>query len=93
MDKEDFNPNSHDAMFATIIAVLKAQDEKFQAKAAEDRAAFREIMAKQDLTNGRVRTLEAWKIRVRGEYVGVAGVVTVLGFIIANWSSLRALFS
>lgn len=88
----EFNPNSTDAVLATIIVRLDAQDKQHAAKWAEDKASFAAIMAKQDMTNGKVIKLEKWKSRVRGEYVGVAGVVTVLGFLIANWSTLVSFF-
>ena len=61
----DFNSNSTDAMFATILAELKALNEK------TDR-----IEAQTVKTNGRVDKLEVWKTEVTAKTAVIASLVS-----------------
>lgn len=88
----EFNPLSYDSVLATINAKLDAQDKKFQEKVEEDRRYYAAIMAKQDVTNGRVNRLEEWKSNVRAQTLTITGVGTLLGFLIANSDTISHWF-
>lgn len=68
-----FNPMSHDAMFATVLTRLDAQDVKLD-----------QILRHAEKTNGRVTALEHWKdlLRAKAGLIS-AGVSTAIAF--AGW--------
>ena len=72
-----FNPMSHDAMFATVLTRLDAQDVKLD-----------QILRHAEKTNGRVTALEHWKdlLRAKAGLIS-AGVSTVIAF--AGWMISR----
>lgn len=63
-----FNPNSQDAMFATILARLDAQD-----------VMLNEIREQTTKTNGRVNKLEAMRSSLRGSWSTICLIGAVLG--------------
>lgn len=81
----NFDPNSSDAQFATILKTLQNQNEQFADKCDEDRAAYALIMSKQDLTNGRVTALEKERAKLYGIATGVSVVVGLAGWAITTW--------
>lgn len=68
MTPEGFNPNSHDATFARVLARMDEQDRKLDS-----------ILAHVEKTNGRVTGLEVWrevlKARVGLISAGISAVV------------------
>lgn len=63
--EKPFNPHSRDAMFATILERLKAQD-----------GVLEEISAGVKTTNGRVTALEQWKAVLKAKVTLVAGGIS-----------------
>lgn len=66
-EPHDFNPNSADAQFATILTRLNSQD-----------VFLRAIHTQTKLTNGRVTKLEMKWIYTAGFCAGVSVIVAVL---------------
>lgn len=67
-EDKGFNPNSHDATFARVLARMDAQDAKLDS-----------ILSHVEKTNGRVTALEVWrevlKARVGLISAGISAVV------------------
>lgn len=74
----DFNPNSFDAQFATVLTKLEAMAKEQCEKREEDKAAFKAIMDKQDKTNGRVTGLEKREQYNLGKVAGIAVAISIL---------------
>ena len=70
----DYNPNSIDAMLARVLQRLDSQDAKLEA-----------IHGDVKKTNGRVLSLESWRSELRGKTAVVAGAISVMGTIVAEW--------
>ena len=66
-----FNPNSSNAMFATILAKLDEQD----------RVAER-ILQGVTLTNGRVTKLEKWKTSVEAKVAAISLAVSTIAGVV-----------
>lgn len=73
-----FNPNSHDAMFATVLARMDEQDRKLDS-----------ILGHVEKTNGRVTQLEVWRAVVKARVgimsAGISTVVAVLAWVIEHF--------
>jgi hypothetical protein len=71
---ENFNPHSHNAMFATILAEIKGQKDVMD-----------KVLVQTQLTNGRVTKLEKVNVYRAGWIAGVGAlgglVGSVLGFL------------
>lgn len=75
----EFNPNSFDAQFATVLSKLDNMSKQHEKKDEEDKVAYALIMSKQDKTNGRVTGLEQREQFQKGKIAGIALVVSLLG--------------
>jgi hypothetical protein len=65
-----FNPQSQDAMFATILARMSEQDNQLA-----------KILAHAEKTNGRVTALEQWRAIVKTKVALVSGGISAaIGF-------------
>jgi hypothetical protein len=73
----EFNPNSYDSVLSRILNMLEEQKEHAENKRISDEKAFSEIMAKQDLTNGRVKSLEVWRGNIKGRITILVGALTI----------------
>lgn len=62
-----FNPNSPDAMFATILERMSAQDDKLG-----------EILRHVEKTNGRVTKLEHWRTTIKAKLGLASGAVSAV---------------
>ena len=84
----DFNSNSLDAMFATVLSRLDAQDKA----AAEHRAAISAQLAyiadQVTKTNGRVRDLERWRDTTKGKVIGVSATISLVVTLLGLWAQI-----
>lgn len=87
-----FNPNSYDSVLSNILTKLENQDKNFEKKVEEDREAFKQMMLKQDKTNGQVQAHQKWIDNMNGRLLALGTVTTVvsgiIGVIIANWDKI-----
>lgn len=73
-----FNPMSHDAMFATVLARMDEQDRKLDS-----------ILSHVEKTNGRVTALEVWRAVVKARVgiisAGISTAVAVVAWVIEHF--------
>lgn len=75
MTPEGFNPNSHDATFARVLARMDEQDRKLDS-----------ILSHVEKTNGRVTGLELWREVVKSNVAvlsaGISATVAAAAWIL-----------
>lgn len=85
MNQPQYNDKSLDAVVTRIIDKLDEQDRRFEDKCTEDRLAFKAIMDKQDVTNGRVTKLENWRISSKTRMATYTFLIATFGAGAATW--------
>ncbi len=69
-DEKGFNPNSHDATFARVLARMDEQDRKLDS-----------ILSHVQKTNGRVTALELWREVLKAKVAVIsAGISALVAF-------------
>jgi hypothetical protein len=69
-DEKGFNPNSHDATFARVLARMDEQDRKLDS-----------ILSHVERTNGRVTALELWREVLKAKVAVIsAGISAFVAF-------------
>ena len=79
MSEGQFNPQSHDAMFALILERMHAQEIKVDGRHKENQAKLEAILQQTQATNGRVTKLELWRTSQRGWIAGASFVASCIG--------------
>lgn len=94
MPEADFNPHSHNAMFATILGEIKSLREEATEWRRETGETLTSILAEQKKTNGRVTALEFFRKMLRLKVVMISGfagmAVSSVGWVIINFEALHA---
>lgn len=67
-----FNPMSHDAMFATVLARMDEQDRKLDS-----------ILGHVEKTNGRVTALEVWKAVIKAKVAWASATISAVVAVVA----------
>ena len=78
MSQEQYEPNSWNAMFSSVLSRLDNQDVTSGIYRAEVKEALTEIKALLLLQNGRVKKLESWRDAVTAKVAVIAMVASAL---------------
>ena len=94
MSDRNFDPSSHDSMFATILAKMDASERATAVSRSAIMEELLEIKTQCIKTNGRVNKLERWRetqqAKVAVAATLIAGLISALAWFLSQYVSLHS---